>query len=62
MRGSPCPGRPGAWVATRVARPIRSRVYIDGFNLYYGLVRQTPYKWLDRRALCQANYSWSSPL
>lgn len=34
--------------------PLRTRVYIDGFNLYYGLVRQTPYKWLDLRAMCQA--------
>jgi hypothetical protein len=22
-------------------------VYIDGFNLYYGALRRTPYKWLD---------------
>jgi uncharacterized LabA/DUF88 family protein len=22
-------------------------VYIDGFNLYYGLLRRSPYKWLD---------------
>jgi hypothetical protein len=25
----------------------RTIVYIDGFNLYYGAVRGTPYKWLD---------------
>jgi len=25
----------------------RSIVYIDGFNLYYGAVRGTPFKWLD---------------
>lgn len=24
-----------------------SIVYIDGFNLYYGLLKNTPYKWLD---------------
>jgi uncharacterized LabA/DUF88 family protein len=29
-------------------------VYIDGFNLYYGAVRGTPYKWLDLHALCVA--------
>ncbi|MCU1222929.1 MAG: hypothetical protein JWQ42_1022 [Edaphobacter sp.] len=22
-------------------------VYIDGFNLYYGALKRTPYKWLD---------------
>jgi uncharacterized LabA/DUF88 family protein len=27
-------------------------VYIDGFNLYYGAVRGSPYKWLDLAALC----------
>jgi uncharacterized LabA/DUF88 family protein len=28
-------------------------VYVDGFNLYYGAVRDTPYKWLDLDALCR---------
>jgi len=27
-------------------------VYIDGFNLYYGALRTSPYKWLDLAALC----------
>jgi uncharacterized LabA/DUF88 family protein len=31
---------------------IRSNVYVDGFNLYYGAVKDTPYKWLDIAALC----------
>ena len=26
--------------------PMRTRVYVDGFNLYYALKR-TPFKWLD---------------
>ena len=30
---------------------MRTIVYVDGFNLYYGAVRGTPYKWLDLRAL-----------
>ena len=30
-----------------------TNVYIDGFNLYYGAVRRTPYKWLDIRTMCQ---------
>lgn len=25
--------------------------YIDGFNIYYGSSRKTPYKWLDLRPL-----------
>ena len=25
--------------------------YIDGFNLYYGAVKGTPYKWLDLKAV-----------
>ena len=28
-------------------------MYIDGFNLYYGLLRGTAYKWLDLEQLCQ---------
>jgi hypothetical protein len=28
----------------------RSIVYIDGFNLYYGVLRGAPYKWLDLEA------------
>ena len=27
--------------------PPRCMVYVDGFNLYYGAVRNTPFKWLD---------------
>ena len=32
---------------------IRTNVYIDGFNLYYGALRKTPYKWVNVRTLCQ---------
>lgn len=28
-------------------------VYIDGFNLYYGAIRGTPYKWLDLRSMSE---------
>jgi uncharacterized LabA/DUF88 family protein len=31
----------------------KARVYIDGFNLYYGAVKNSPYRWLDLQALCQ---------
>ena len=26
---------------------MRTHVYVDGFNLYYGCIKGTPYKWLD---------------
>ena len=34
-------------------KPLRTIVYIDGFNLYYGQLKGTPYKWLDPVALFQ---------
>ena len=30
---------------------VRTFVYIDGFNLYYGAVRGTRYKWLDLKQM-----------
>ena len=27
-------------------------VYVDGFNLYYGSLKRTPYEWLDLGRLC----------
>lgn len=32
---------------------MKTIVYIDGFNLYYGAVRGTPYKWLDLAEVCR---------
>ena len=32
---------------------LRANFYIDGFNLYYGALRKTPYRWLDLRELCR---------
>ncbi len=32
---------------------MKTNVYVDAFNLYYGLVRGTRYKWLDLAALCK---------
>ena len=26
---------------------MKVNLYIDGFNLYYGMLKGTPYKWLD---------------
>lgn len=33
--------------------PLRTYVYIDGFNLYYRGLKKTPFKWLDLKAVCQ---------
>lgn len=32
---------------------MRTFVYVDGFNLYYGAVKRTPYKWLDLDKMCR---------
>ena len=32
---------------------MRTFIYIDGFNLYYGCLKNTPYKWLDLMTLSQ---------
>lgn len=36
-----------------VAGMKRTNVYIDGFNLFYGALKGSPYKWLDLEALCR---------
>jgi hypothetical protein len=33
--------------------PPRTYVYIDGFNLYYGAVKGTSFKWLNVSQLCE---------
>lgn len=35
---------------------MRTNVYIDGFNLYYGCLKGTPHKWLDLSAFCVASF------
>jgi hypothetical protein len=32
---------------------IKTNIYVDGFNLYYGALKGTTYKWLDINKLCQ---------
>ena len=32
----------------------KTYVYIDGFNMYYGCLRRTPYRWLNLERLCHA--------
>ena len=31
----------------------RTSIYVDGFNLYFGALRHTSYKWLDLVSLCE---------
>jgi uncharacterized LabA/DUF88 family protein len=31
---------------------VKTFVYVDGFNLYFGCLKGTPYKWLDVGRLC----------
>ena len=35
---------------------MKTNVYIDGFNLFYGCLKGTPHKWLDLAAFCQASF------
>src|SRR4051812_31215107 len=32
---------------------MKTVVYIDAFNLYYGCLKDTPHKWLDLQKFCQ---------
>ena len=32
---------------------MKANVYIDGFNLYYGSLKRTPYKWLNLSLMCR---------
>ena len=32
---------------------MRTAIYIDGFNFYYGAVKDTEYKWLNPKLLCE---------
>ena len=35
---------------------MKTNVYVDGFNLYYGCLKDGPFRWLNIRALCQLLY------
>jgi uncharacterized LabA/DUF88 family protein len=32
---------------------LKANIYVDGFNLYYGALKNTPYRWLDLAKLCR---------
>lgn len=36
-----------------MAQQPRTSVYVDGYNLYYGSLKNTQYKWLNLLSLCQ---------
>lgn len=40
---------------TQPPSPLRTRVYVDGYNFYYGCLRATPYKWLDLLSLFESH-------
>ena len=31
---------------------MKTNIYIDGFNLYYGCIKDTPYHWLNLAQMC----------
>lgn len=40
---------------------MRTNIYIDGYNLYYGLLKHTEYKWLDLYKLFECVLKIQSP-
>ena len=36
--------------------PLLTNVYIDGFNLYYRALKDTPFRWLDLRKLAETPF------
>lgn len=49
-RGAVLEGGPSIFL--RVSQ-VRTNVYVDGFNLYYGCLMKTPYRWLNLAELCR---------
>ena len=48
------PGDPAFFLLNLYWEVLRTYIYVDGFNLYYGALENTPYKWLDLSSLfCQ---------
>jgi len=39
-----------------MVRRMTLNVYVDAFNLYYGCLMDTPYKWLNLRTLCELSF------
>jgi len=47
------PPQGGFSVFGGIAAAPKTYVYVDGFNLFYGALRRTPYRWLDLAKLCR---------
>jgi uncharacterized LabA/DUF88 family protein len=41
------------WLLHFQGADVRTNIYVDGFNLYYGALRKTPYRWVNLEALFQ---------
>lgn len=41
------------FLGLRPLPPLKTFVFVDGFNLYYGCLKGTPYKWLNIKKLCE---------
>jgi uncharacterized LabA/DUF88 family protein len=35
---------------------MKTNIYVDGFNLYYGVLKSTPYRWLNIEELCRNEF------
>ncbi len=46
-------GDPRVAVAFCGAILLKTNVYVDGFNLYYGLLKSSPHRWLDLQRFCE---------
>ena len=42
-------------------KPLRTRVYVDGYNFYYGCLKRTAFKWLDPKVLFTQILQTSQP-
>ena len=49
-------------VSRRVSGRLRTIVYVDGFNLYYGCLKDSAERWLDVGALCERMLSSDSEI
>ena len=39
------------WLLLFQGHVVRTIVYVDGFNLYFGALRKTPHRWLNLHTL-----------
>lgn len=48
------PAQAGFFMFEGIILKLRTRIYIDGYNLYYGCLTKTPFKWLDVLSLFES--------